>query len=43
MNGKNLDEISDEHDSGVIVQQDLKWNKQIRNLLIQPIECTRHD
>jgi hypothetical protein len=28
MNGKDLEEISEERDLGVIVQQDLKWNKQ---------------
>jgi ribonuclease P/MRP protein subunit RPP40 len=28
MNGKDLEEISEERDLGVIVQQDLKWSKQ---------------
>jgi ribonuclease P/MRP protein subunit RPP40 len=28
MNGKDLEEISEERDLGVIVQQDLKWRKQ---------------
>jgi ribonuclease P/MRP protein subunit RPP40 len=28
MIGKDLEEISEERDFGVIVQQDLKWNKQ---------------
>jgi ribonuclease P/MRP protein subunit RPP40 len=28
MNGKDLEEISEERDLGMIVQQDLKWSKQ---------------
>jgi hypothetical protein len=28
VNGKDLEEISEERDLGVIVQQDLKWSKQ---------------
>jgi hypothetical protein len=38
MNGKDLEEIREERDLGVIVQQDLNGINNVRNLLVQPIE-----
>jgi hypothetical protein len=36
MTGKNLHEMDEEKDLGVIMQSDLKWNRQCKNAVKTP-------